>query len=346
MRRILSLTLVAAVILSVAPLYAVDEPTTKRSDDMDAAGYADPLPSWNDGPTKQAIVDFVARVTTPGGEDFVAEAERVAVFDNDGTLWPEQPLYTQFLFAFDRVRALAAEHPEWKERPAFQALLDDDEEKLAKLTEHDVVELVMASHGGMTTDEFAAIVEDWLASARHPRFDRPYTECVYQPMLELLAYLRGHGFKTYIVSGGGIEFVRVWAEDIYGVPPEQVVGSSIVTAFEMREGEPLLLRRPEIDFVDDKAGKPVAINKFIGRRPIAAFGNSDGDYEMLRWVTAGEGPRFGLIVRHTDGEREFAYDRESTVGRLDRALDEADEHGWTVVDMKKDWRRVFPFEEE
>lgn len=306
----------------------------------------DPLPSWNDGPAKQAIVNFVTRVTTPGGEDFVAEAERVAVFDNDGTLWPEQPLYVQYVFAFDRVAALLPEHPEWEEQEKFRAVLSKDLGRLATLTQRDILDVAAASHGGTTTEEFKQIVGDWLASARHPRFDRPYTECVYQPMLELLAYLRGQGFKTYIVSGGGIEFLRVWAEDIYGVPPEQVVGSSIVTAFEMREGEPLLLRRPEIDFVDDKAGKPVAINKFIGRRPVAAFGNSDGDYEMLRWVTAGEGPRFGLIVHHTDGEREFAYDRESLAGRLDRALDEADERGWTVVDMKRDWKRVFPFEEE
>ncbi len=313
---------------------------------MDAVGYVDPLPSWNDGPAKQAIIDFVARVTTPGGEDFVAEAERVAVFDNDGTLWPEQPLYVQYVFAFDRVAALLPEHPEWEEQEKFRAVLSKDPGELAKLTQRDILDVAAASHGGNTTEEFKLIVGDWLASAEHPRFGRPYTECVYQPMLELLAYLRGQGFKTYIVSGGGIEFLRVWAEEVYGVPPEQVVGSSIVTAFEMREGEPLLLRRPEIDFVDDKAGKPVAINKFIGRRPIAAFGNSDGDYEMLRWVTAGEGPRFGLIVHHTDGEREFAYDRESAVGRLDRALDEADERGWTVVDMKKAWKRVFPFDEE
>ncbi len=306
----------------------------------------DLLPSWNDGPAKQAIVSFVARVTTPGGEDFVAEAERVAVFDNDGTLWPEQPLYVQYVFAFDRVAALLPEHPEWEEQEKFRAVLSKDLGRLATLTQRDILDVAAASHGGTTTEEFKQIVGDWLASARHPRFDRPYTECVYQPMLELLAYLRGRGFKTYIVSGGGIEFLRVWAEDIYGVPPEQVVGSSIVTAFEMREGEPLLLRRPEIDFVDDKAGKPVAINKFIGRRPIAAFGNSDGDLQMLQWVTAGEGARLGAIVRHTDGEREFAYDRASPVGRLDKALDEAEERGWTVVDMKRDWRRVFPFETE
>ena len=306
----------------------------------------DPLPSWNDGPAKRAIIDFVAGVTTPGGEDFVAEPERLAVFDNDGTLWPEQPLYTQYLFAFDRVAALLPEHPEWEEQEKFRAVLSKDPGELATLSQRDILEVGAASHGGNTTEEFKEIVADWLASAKHPRFGRPYTECVYQPMLELLAYLRGHGFKTYIVSGGGIEFMRVWVEEVYGIPPEQVVGSSIVTTFEMREGGPSLVRKPEIDFIDDREGKPVAINKFIGRRPLAAFGNSDGDYEMLRWVTAGEGPRLGLIVHHTDGEREFAYDRESLAGRLDRALDEADEHGWTVVDMKEDWRRVFPFETE
>jgi haloacid dehalogenase-like hydrolase len=309
-----------------------------------ASAQSDPLPSWNDTPTKQAIVEFVRLVTTTGEPDFVAPAERIATFDNDGTLWVEQPMYVQMAFALDRVKALAPLHPEWKDKQPFKAVLEGDMKALADAGEHGLVELVMVTHAGMTTDEFSKIVTDWLATARDARFKRPYTDLVYQPMLELLAYLRANGFKTFIVSGGGIEFMRPWTEAVYGVPPEQVVGSSIKTRFEMRDGRPRLFRLPEVNFIDDKTGKPVGINEAIGRRPIAAFGNSDGDLEMLQWTTMSGGVRFGMIVHHTDAEREYAYDRDSHFGRLDVALDAAALNKWTVMDMKKDWKVIFPFE--
>src|SRR5882724_641191 len=312
---------------------------------ISALAQTDALPSWNDGPAKTSITEFVARVTAQGGPDFVAPAERIAVFDNDGTLWVEQPMYVQLAFALDRVRAMAPLHPEWTDKQPFKAVLEDDMKTLAESGERGLVELVLVTHAGMTTDEFAKIVSDWLATARHPRFKRPYTELVYQPMLELLAYLRANGFKTLIVSGGGIEFMRPWTERIYGVPPEQVVGSSIKTRFEMKDGAPTLFRLPEINFIDDKTGKPIGINEHIGRRPIAAFGNSDGDLEMLQWTTLGaSGARFGLIVHHTDAEREYAYDRQSHFGKLDVALDAAAVNKWTVADMKKDWKRIFAFD--
>jgi phosphoserine phosphatase len=304
-----------------------------------------PLPSWNEGPSKNAIVEFVARVTWQGGPDFVQPAERIAVFDNDGTLWSEQPGPVQLAFALDRVKTLAPQHPEWKDTQPFKAALEGDMKALAEAGEHGILEMFMATHAGMTADEFAKIVTDWLATARHPRFNRPYTELVYQPMLEVLAYLRANGFKTFIVSGGGIEFMRPWAERVYGIPPEQVIGSSVKTRFQMRDGRPTLFRLPELNFNDDKAGKPVGINQHIGRRPIAAFGNSDGDLEMLQWTTmTGSDLRFGLIVHHTDAEREYAYDRNVALGRLDLALDAAAVNKWTVVDMKRDWKVVFPFE--
>jgi len=303
----------------------------------------DPLPSWNEGPARTALLDFVAKVTKEGGPDFVPAAERVATFDNDGTLWVEQPMYTQLAFTLDRVKALAPEHPEWKEKPPFKAALDGDLRGMATAGEKGLLELAMATHAGMTAEEFEAIVEDWLATAKHPRFDRPYTECVYQPMLELLAHLRANGFKTFIASAGGIEMMRPFSQKVYGVPPEQVFGSSVKTRYERRDGKPALVRLPEIDFIDDKAGKPVGIHRFIGRRPLMAFGNSDGDFEMLEWTTGAPGPRLGLIVHHTDAEREYAYDRKSPFGRLDRALGEAPKNGWIVVDMKKDWRIIFPF---
>ena len=268
--------------------------------------------------------------------------ERIAVFDNDGTLWVEQPMYVQGLFVFDRVRALAPRHPEWKDTQPFKAVLENDTKALAASGPKGIAELVMATHAGMTTEEFGLIVKDWLVTARHPKFGKPYTDLVYQPMLELLAFLRANGFKTYIVSGGGIEFVRTFSGNRYGIPPEQVIGSSNLTRFEVRDGKPVLVREPEIDFINDHDGKPVGINKFIGRRPIAAFGNSDGDFQMLQWVTSGAGPQFGLLVHHDDAVREYAYDRSSPVGRLDRALDEAPKRGWTVVSMKKDWKTVFP----
>jgi phosphoserine phosphatase len=305
------------------------------------AQAADPLPSWNETTAKRAVVAFVEKVTTPGSPDLVPPADRIAVFDNDGTLWSEQPMYVQLAFVLDRVKALAAQHPEWKDRQPFKAALEGDMKALAESGEHGLLELVMATHAGKTTEEFAAVVADWLATARHPRLGRPYTELVYQPMLELLAYLRGNGFKTFIVSGGGIEFMRPWTERVYGVPPEQVVGSSIKTRYEVRDGKPVLVRLPEIDFIDDKAGKPVGIQRHIGGRPIAAFGNSDGDFQMLEWTTAGAGPRLGLIVHHDDADREYAYDRKSAMGRLERGLDEAAQRGWVVVSMKDDWNRVF-----
>jgi phosphoglycolate phosphatase-like HAD superfamily hydrolase len=304
---------------------------------------ADALPSWNDGPAKQAIVDFVAKTTRAGSPDFVPPEQRIATFDNDGTLWSEQPLYAQLLFALDRVKVLAPQHPEWKDTEPFASLLEGDVQGALAGGEQAMLEIVMATHAGMTTQQFEQIVKDWIATAKHPKTGRPYTEMVYQPMLELLAYLRANGFKTFIVSGGGIEFMRPWTERVYGIPPEQVVGSSIVTKFEMRAGKPVLARLPEIDFIDDKAGKPVGINRHIGRRPLAAFGNSDGDLQMLQWTTAGAGPRLAVYVHHTDAAREWAYDRTSSIGRLDTGLDEAKTKGWTVVDMKTDWLRVFPF---
>jgi len=268
--------------------------------------------------------------------------ERITTFDNDGTLWCEQPIPVQLAFALDRVNALAPQHPEWKEKQPFKAVTEHDIKSVLASGEHGLLELIMVSHAGMTTDEFEVIVKDWLATSKHPRFKRPYTELVYQPMLEVLAYLRANGFKTYIVSGGGIEFMRPWAEKVYGIPPEHVVGSSIKVKYEVRDGKPVLVRLPELDFNDDKAGKPVAIHKFIGRRPIMAFGNSDGDFEMIEWTTTAKGPRFGLIVHHNDADREYAYDRKAGLGRLDKGLDEAPKRGWVIADMKKDWKTIFP----
>jgi hypothetical protein len=308
------------------------------------AHAADALPSWNDGPTKSAILQFVGKVTQQGSPDFVPEPERIAVFDNDGTLWAEQPMYFQLIFALDRVKALAPQHPEWKDKEPFASLLKGDLKGALSGGEHAAVEIVMATHAGMTTAEFEQIVKDWIATAKHPTTKRRFTEMVYQPMLELLAYLRANGFKTFIVSGGGIEFMRPWSSAVYGVPPEQVVGSSIKTKFDVRDGTPVLVRLPQVNFVDDKEGKPVGINQHIGRRPIAAFGNSDGDLQMLQWTTAGEGSRFALYVHHTDAEREWAYDRKSSFGRLDKGLDEARAKGWTIVDMKTDWKVIYPDE--
>jgi phosphoglycolate phosphatase-like HAD superfamily hydrolase len=302
------------------------------------------LPSWNEGATKQSILDFVAAVTREGSPDFVPPAERIATFDNDGTLWVEHPMYTQMAFALDRVKALAPLHPEWKDTQPFKAALEGDMKTLAASGEHGLMALVVATHTGMTVDEFQKIVLDWIATARDPRFKRPYTDLVYLPMIELLGFLRTNGFKTFIASGGGVEFMRPWTERVYGVPPGQVVGSSIKTRFEMRDGRPLLFRLAEVSFVDDGAGKPVGINEHIGRRPIAAFGNSDGDLEMLQWTTMSGGRRLGLIVHHTDATREYAYDRDTSVGRLDKALEAAAVNQWTVVDMKNDWKRVFAFE--
>jgi len=307
-----------------------------------ASAQPDPLPSWNDTQPKAAIVEFVEKASKKGSPDFVPEPERIAVFDNDGTLWIEHPMYVQLAFALDRVKAEAPNHPEWATTQPFQAALEGDMKALAAAGEKGLMELIMATHAGMTVTQFQEVVTDWIATERDPRFKKPYTELVYQPMLELLAYLRANGFKTFIVSGGGIEFMRPWSEKVYGIPPEQVVGSSIKTTFEMKDGAPTLFRLPQVNFIDDKTGKPVGIQQHIGRKPIAAFGNSDGDLEMLQWTTLADGARFGLIVHHTDAEREYAYDRKSQFGHLDKALDAAAINKWTVVDMKNDWKTIFP----
>lgn len=310
-----------------------------------AAAAQDPLPSWNDGAAKKTITEFIAKVTKEGSPDFVPVPERIAAFDNDGTLWAEQPAYFQMLFALDRVKALAPQHPEWKEKEPFASLLKGDLKGALAGGEKAVAEIMMATHAGMTTDEFDRSVRDWISTARHPKTGKLYTEMVYKPMVELLAYLRASGFKTYIVSGGGIEFMRPWAEKVYGVPPEQVIGSSIKTKYEMRDGKPVLMRLPEIDFVDDKAGKPAGINARIGRRPIAAFGNSDGDREMLEWTRSGSPTRLAVLVHHDDAQREWAYGAESKIGTFSDALAaEAKKDGWTVVSMKEDWKIVFAFE--
>lgn len=303
---------------------------------------ADPLPSWNDTAPRQAITAFVEKVTRQGSADFVPPAERIAVFDNDGTLWSEQPMYFQAFFVFDRIKALAPQHPEWKDKEPFASVLKGDTKAALAGGEHALLEMVMATHAGMTTEEFEKSVTDWLATAKHPKTGKPFTGMVYQPMLELLAYLRANGFKTFIVSGGGIEFMRPWTEKIYGIPPEQVVGSSGGLKYELRDGVPVIVKTPELAHNDDKAGKPVGIQRHIGRRPLMAFGNSDGDFQMLEWTTAGKGPRLAMIVHHDDAVREFAYDRKSHVGKLARALDEAPQRGWQVVSMKNDWQTVYP----
>lgn len=315
------------------------------SDSLPSFAQNDPLPSWNDGVAKRRILDFVARTTTPQGPDFVPVPDRIATFDNDGTLWVEKPIYVQVAFALDRVKALAPLHPEWQTLDPFRSVLTEDVAGIAALGEKELLQLIAASHAGLSTVDFGQIVLDWLATARHPRFKRPYTELVYQPMLELLAFLRANQFKTFIVSGGGQEFMRTWADRAYGIPPEQVVGSSGVTTYVMRpDGIPVLMKEAKVEFVDDGPGKAVGINRFIGRRPVFAFGNSDGDQQMLEWTAAGAGARFMGLVHHTDPVREYAYDRDSSVGRLDKAWDEAVRRGWSVVDMKQDWKVIFPFE--
>ena len=302
----------------------------------------DALPLWNDGKTRESIVAFLAKVTRASSPDFVPPAERIATFDNDGTLWAEQPIPFQLIFALDRVKVLAPQHPEWKDKEPFASLLKGDLKGALAGGEKALMEIVAVTHSGLTTEEFEKIVKDWIATAKHPKTGRLYTEMAYQPMLELLAYLRANGFKTFIVSGGGIEFMRVFAEKVYGIPPEQVIGSSGKLKFDLRDGKPVLMKLPAIDFIDDKDGKPVGIQTHIGRRPIAAFGNSDGDLQMLQWTAAGPGARFCLYVHHTDAEREFAYDRKSHIGQLDKGLDEAAAKGWTVVSMKDDWKTIFP----
>jgi hypothetical protein len=334
-------TLVLLVILSSACKQAgqAEDPATEPE-----LTVSDPLPSWNETATKEAIINYVTSVTTEGSPEFIPVSERVATFDNDGNLWSEQPAYFQLFFALDRVKALAPEHPEWQKEQPYKSVLENDMKTLLSFGEHGLLEIVMASHTGNTVEEFEAIVKDWLATAKHPRFDRPYTDLVFQPMLELLQYLRNNDFKTFIVSGGGIEFMRPWVEGVYGIPKDQVVGSSVKTEFVMKDGKADIIRLPALDFIDDKAGKPVGINRFIGRKPVFASGNSDGDLQMLQWTDSNDYPSFQLYLHHTDAEREWAYDRESSIGRLDKGLDEANEKGWTVIDMKNDWKVIYPFE--
>jgi phosphoglycolate phosphatase-like HAD superfamily hydrolase len=320
--------LLSLLVLSIQPLSA----------------QSDPLPSWNDTASKKTIESFVDRVTKDGGPDFVPAAERIATFDNDGTLWVESPLYTQVVFAFDRIKEMAPQHPEWKTKQPFKGVLEGDMKAVTASGEKGIMELTLATSTGMTNAEFEKSVSDWMTQSHDRKFNRPYNELIYQPMVELLTYLRGNGFKTFIVSGGDQEFMRPWAETAYGIPPEQILGSTMKTQFEMRGGQPVLIRLPQISFIDDGPGKPVGINEFIGRRPILAFGNSDGDLQMLQWTAAGPGPRLMLLLHHTDSVREYAYDRQSPVGKLDKALDEANIKGWTVVSMKDDWKQIFTFQ--
>jgi len=303
-----------------------------------------PLPSWNDGPSRQAIVEFVAAVTQEDGADYVAPADRIAVFDNDGTLWSEQPLYFQLIFALDQIKVMAPKHPEWSQEQPYKAAIEGDRQALAASGTEGLLKIVGVTHTNMTTQAFSDEVKQWVKTAQHPRFKQPYTSLTYAPMRELLDYLRGNGFKTYIVSGGEVEFMRAWAQDVYGIPPEQVIGTTFVTEFQMQDGKPVLMRTPKLDYNDDGPGKPVSINKFIGRQPIFAFGNSDGDLQMLQWTMAGPGKRFAGLVHHTDAKREWAYDRDSKIGKLDKALDEANSKGWVVVDMAREWKRVYAFE--
>ena len=319
---------------------ATDTPSAAAA--PSAAATTAPLASWNDGAARKALIDFIDRTTKEGGPDFVRPGERIAVFDNDGTLWAEQPMYFQIAFALDRIKALAPKHPEWQTTQPFKGVLEGDLKTVLAGGEHSLLPIMAASHVGNTTEEFEAIVTEWIGSAQHPVTKRLYVEMVYQPMLEVLAYLRANGYKTFIVSGGGLEFMRPWVERVYGVPPEQVVGSRVKVKYEVRESGPVLLRLPDIDLVDDKAGKPVGIHQVIGRRPTIAFGNSDGDFEMLEWTTSGRGPRLGMIVHHTDAEREWAYDRDSSIGRLVRGLDEGPKRGWVIIDIKNDWKVIYP----
>ncbi len=303
----------------------------------------DPLPSWNVGKTKEAIISFVNKTTDKNNPGFIPVADRIACFDNDGTLWSEQPMYFQMAFVMDRVRALAPQHPEWKDTQPFKAAIEGDVKTALSGGEKAMVDLLIATHAGTTTEEFNSIVKDWIATARHPRFNQPYTEMVFQPMVELLAYLRSNGYKTYIVSGGGIDFMRPWTESVYGIPPEQVIGSSLKLKYEMRDDGPVVYRLPEVNFINDKAGKPVGIEQHIGRRPVFTAGNSDGDYEMLQWTSTATGyPRFGMLVHHTDEVREWAYDRTSHIGKLDKGLNDAPKYNWLIVDMKQDWKTIYP----
>lgn len=341
MKKVFSILCILLVLFSCKEKGITQEEITTSIDEI-----IDPLPSWNDGDTKQTIINYVNTVTAEGSENFIPVSERIATFDNDGNLWSEQPAYFQLFFAIDRIKALAPEHPEWKTTQPYQSVLEDDMKTLMSFGEHGLIEIVMASHAGNTVSEFDQIVKDWLATAKHPRFHRPFTDLVYQPMLELINYLKSNNFKTFIVSGGGIEFMRPWVEGIYGIPKDQVIGSSIKTKYDYNNGNPVIRRLPELNFIDDKEGKPEGINQYIGRKPVFASGNSDGDLQMMRWADSNTLPSFKLYVHHTDSVREWAYDRDSSIGRLDKGLDEAFEKGWTVIDMAKDWSVVYPFELE
>jgi hypothetical protein len=333
------------ILFMAATLYSCKEKVTQNTDiTTNIDEIVDPLPSWNEGPTKEAIMNYVNDVTAEGSTNFIPISDRIATFDNDGNLWSEQPAYFQLFFAIDRIKVLAPEHPEWKTTQPYQAVLENDMKTLMSFGEHGLLEIVMATHAGNTVSEFEQIVNDWLAVAKHPRFNKPYNELVYQPMLELLDYLRENDFKTYIVSGGGIEFMRPWVEGVYGIPKEQVIGSSIKTKYDYNDGNPVIRRLPELNFIDDKEGKPEGINQFIGKKPVFTSGNSDGDLQMLRWGDSNSHTSFQLYVHHTDSIREWAYDRKSSVGRLDKGLDEALEKGWTLIDMEKDWKVIYPFE--
>ena len=325
-------------------LFSCKEKTETKEITTTVDEIVDPLPSWNDGSTKEAILSYIKDITNTESPNFIPISERIATFDNDGNLWSEQPAYFQLFFAMDRIKALAPEHPEWKTTQPYQSVLENDMKTLMSFGEHGLIEIVLATHAGNTVVEFEQIVKDWLAVAKHPRFDRPYTDLVYQPMLELLQYLRANEFKTFIVSGGGIEFMRPWVESVYGVPKHQVIGSSIKTKYDYNDGNPVIRRLPELNFIDDKEGKPEGINQYIGRKPVFASGNSDGDLQMLRWTDSNSYNSFQLYLHHTDADREWAYDRESSIGRLDKGLDEANAKGWTVIDMKKDWKVIYPFE--
>lgn len=335
----LGVTLLMAIFLLVACKNNKEAP---KPENEDTSAMSDPLPSWNEVSSKADIMSYVKEVTNPASTSFIPVEDRIATFDNDGTLWSEKPAYFQLFFAIDRVKAMANEHPEWKDQQPFKAVLENDMQTLMSFGEHGLLEIVMATHAGNTVDEFEQIVSDWLGTAKHPRFDRPYTELVYQPMLELLDYLRANDFKVFIVSGGGIEFMRPWVEGVYGIPKNQVVGSSIKTEFVMEDGTPEIRRLPAIDFIDDKAEKPIGIHKHIGRKPVIAVGNSDGDLQMLQWTDSNAYKSLQLYLHHTDAEREWAYDKESSVGRLDKGLEEAHEKGWTVIDMKNDWNTIYP----
>jgi phosphoglycolate phosphatase-like HAD superfamily hydrolase len=338
-RRFSSLSILVlplAMFFSAAPAQPQDQPAV------------DPLPAWRDRPSKKAILDFVKAVTDKASASFVPVAERIATFDNDGTLWVEQPMYTQVMFALDRVKALAPKHPDWQTKAPFQAVLKDDRDAMAKFTKNDLVEIVGATHAGMTSAEFHNIANNWLADAKHPRFKRPYTECIYQPMLEVMRFLRANGFKTYIVTGGGQAFVRTFSEKAYGIPPEQVIGSSLKLKYVIKEGQtPFLLRLPAILLIDDEEGKPEDIELFIGRKPLAAFGNSDGDRQMLEWTQSAGGTRLMMLVHHDDDQREYAYGAKSKIGTFsDSLMAQAKMKGWNVISMKNDWKRVLPFEKQ